>query len=474
MDTAITPELPESLEWLNLDAPLRLASLRGRACAIGFVNTGSAWSLQRMHDLGQLQARHGHHMQVLAIHVPRFDHERDGHRVMRRLERHGFNFPVAHDPDWVAWQQFGIEAWPTVVLIDANGRIRQRFVGNTPLRELDAAAAHLCAEPTVMGGGEGAVEMRRHVEPMMPLRFPVGLAVNGQYLYVADSGHHRVLECDQAGRVLREFGSGGPGFIDGPPELAAFTRPQGLCLQRDWLYVADTGNHAVRRIQLRTGEVETMCGAGRPGDPLPGKVSDPRAMALRQPRAVTVAGESLLIACAGDNRVWRYDLGSGALALEAGSGALEVVDGHADEAAFAEPVAMAAVQQRAYVCDSMGSAIRTLNLRSREVSTLVGVDPWTFGRNDGARADARLQDPQAVALDPDLPVLWIADTGNDQLRMLRLGGGDLATYPLSQPLHGPGGLAVADGVVWIADTDAHAVLRLDTRSGAMHHVPVGE
>jgi streptogramin lyase len=71
-------------------------------------------------------------------------------------------------------------------------------------------------------------------------------------------------------------------------------------------------------------------------------------------------------------------------------------------------------------------------------------------------------------------VLWIADSGNDCLRSLRLGGGELSTWPLPQRLHAPCGLAVADGVVWIADTDAHAVLRLDTRDGALRHVPIGE
>jgi len=274
--------------------------------------------------------------------------------------------------------------------------------------------------------------------------------------------------------VLREFGSGGPGFIDGPSELAAFTRPQGLCLQRGILYVADTGNHAVRRIDLRTGDVITLCGAGRPGDPVAGLVSDPRSVALNQPRAVVLVDDILLIACSGDNRIWFYDLGKGTLELAAGSGVLQVCDGNGDQAAFAEPVGMAAVQQRAYICDGAGSAIRMLNMRNHEVTTLVGEDPWNFGSNDGARSEARLQDPQAIALDPDAPVLWIADSGNDQLRMLRLGGGELATYSLSQPLHAPGGLAVAHGVVWIADTDAHAVLRLDTHSGALHHVPIGE
>ena len=480
MDTAIAPatfpapEFPPSLEWLNLSAPLQMAALRGRVCAIGFVNTGSAWSLQRMHDLEQLQARHGDRIQVLAVHVPRFDHERDARRILKRLGRHGFRFPVAHDPDWTLWQQYGIDAWPTVVLLDGNGHVRERVVGSGPVRDLDAMAARLCAEQGVVPGSSGETELRWHAEPAMPLRFPVGLAIDGQHLYVADSGHHRILECDHAGRVLREFGSGGPGFIDGPSELAAFTRPQGLCLQRGILYVADTGNHAVRRIDLRTGDVVTLCGAGRPGDPVAGPVSDPRSVALNQPRAVVLADDILLIACSGDNRVWFYDLGKGTLELAAGSGMLQVCDGSGDQAAFAEPVGMAAVQQRAYICDGAGSAIRTLNLRTHEVTTLVGEDPWHFGSNDGARSVARLQDPQAVALDPDAPVLWIADSGNDQLRMLRLGGGELGTYPLPQPLHAPGGLAVANGVVWIADTDAHAVLRLDTHSGALHHVPIGE
>ncbi|MEO6263676.1 MAG: hypothetical protein ABIO58_01685 [Luteimonas sp.] len=474
MDTAIAPEFPQTLEWLNLPLPLRMAELRGRVCALGFVNTGSAWSLQRMHDLEQLQARHGERMQVLAVHVPRFDHERDGRRIAKRLNRHGFEFPIAHDPDWTAWQQYGIEAWPTVVLIDGNGRIRERIIGDGPVRELDARATSLCEEQGMAPGGSEAIEVRRRAEPAMPLRFPIGLAVGAQYLYVADSGHHRVLECDQAGRVLRQFGSGGAGFIDGPSELAAFSRPHGLCLQRDTLYVADSGNHAVRRIDLRSGGVVTLLGAGRPGNPDEGPVLDPRMVTLDQPRTVALARDALLIGCCGDNRLWHYDLGKKTLQFAAGSGELAVRDGIGAEAAFAEPVALAAVQQMVYVCDGVGSAIRTLNVRSNRVSTLVGQDPWNYGRTDGARSDARLQDPQAIALDPDAPVLWIADCGNDLLRTLRLGGGELGTYPLQQRLHGPCGLAVASGVVWIADTDAHAVLRLDTHSGALRHVPIGE
>ncbi len=248
---AVAPEFPPSVEWLNLLAPLRMAQLRGKVCALAFINAGSAWCQHRLADLARLRARHGERLNVVAVHVPRFDSERDSRRIGKRLNRQRHDFPIGHDPDWTMWQHYGIEAWPTVVLIDGEGRIRERIVGDGPIRELDARISALADElvPTVPNADP--IEMRRGGEPPLPLRFPTGLVVHGNTLYVADSEHHRVLECDQSGRVLRQFGSGGPGFIDGPMELAAFNRPHGMCLWRDALYVADSGNHAVRRVELR-------------------------------------------------------------------------------------------------------------------------------------------------------------------------------------------------------------------------------
>jgi sugar lactone lactonase YvrE len=474
MDATLAPEFPPSLEWLNLSTPLRMAQLRGKPCALAFVNVGSAWSLQRLNDLAHLRARHGPRLNVVAVSVPKFDHERDPRRVAKRFNRQELKFPVAHDADWTLWQHYGIDVWPTVVLIDGDGRIRERIMGDGPIRELAARVDELMAESKPQSQNAEPIKVRRNGEPALPLRFPVGLALDRSRLFVADSGHHRVLECDLNGRVMRQFGSGGAGFIDGPMETAAFNRPQGLCVARDMLYVADTGNHAVRRINLRDGDVTTLCGAGRAGDTQPGPVDDPRSVALDQPRAVSVSGDALFIATTGSNRVWRYDLGNGALSLLAGSGELAVVDGAGEAAAFAEPVALASVQQVLYVCDAASSAIRNVKVGSGQVSTVVGQDAWTFGEADGARSEALLQQPQALALDPDAPVLWIADAGNDALRTLRLGGGEVGTYELPQRLHAPSGLAVGDGVVWIADTDAHAVLRLDIAGGTLTHVPIGE
>src|SRR3546814_11484913 len=98
MDVSIAPEFPQSLEWLNLAEPLRMAQLRGKVCALAFINAGSAWSQQRLNALAHLRARHGDRLNVVAVPVPRFDNERDARRLAKPLSRPQLDFPLVHSP----------------------------------------------------------------------------------------------------------------------------------------------------------------------------------------------------------------------------------------------------------------------------------------------------------------------------------------------------------------------------------------
>ena len=189
------------------------------------------------------------------------------------------------------------------------------------------------------------VMRRLGAEPRLPLAFPGGLAAGENHLYVADTGHHRVLECTHAGRVLREFGTGHGDLVDGAPEDAAFRHPRGLCLVRESLYVADTGNHALRRIRLLDGAVETVLGNGRPGPVREGQQVGDATLSLNQPCDVTGTLDRLYLAMAGSNQVWEYELGQSRLKLCAGSGELGIADGPARSAMFAHPAALVQVQQ---------------------------------------------------------------------------------------------------------------------------------
>src|SRR3546814_16259117 len=99
---------------------------------------------------------------------------------------------------------------------------------------------------------------------------------------------------------------------------------------------------------------------------------------------------------------------------------LGVSDGSGNRASFAQPVGLATVQQMLYACDAAGSAIRSVNARSGQVTTLLGQDTWNFGKADGARVAARLQQQRAYELDPDTPGPWLAYSCNEHLPQLRL------------------------------------------------------
>jgi DNA-binding beta-propeller fold protein YncE len=77
-------------------------------------------------------------------------------------------------------------------------------------------------------------------------------------LFIADTSHHRIVVTDFEGRVLMVIGSGQEGWRDGDFKMAQFNSPHGLALQGDQLFVADSNNHAVRVIDLRKGEVQTL------------------------------------------------------------------------------------------------------------------------------------------------------------------------------------------------------------------------
>src|SRR5690606_32241845 len=139
-----------------------------------------------------------------------------------------------------------------------------------------------------------------------------------------------------------------------------------------------------------------------------------------------------------------------------------------------QPSALALVQNTLYVADAGSSAVRVVHTGEGGVQTLIGQGPFEFGDADGTRSVARLQAPMGLALDPRSPTLWIADTFNHSLRMLRLGGGDLRRFELDYRLQEPTALVATDGALWLANSAAHEVLRIEPDSGNVQRLPVGE
>lgn len=471
-DLQLAPELSPSLDWVNGSAQ-DMTALRGRVLALAFWHAGSATCANLLAELAQLQIQFADGLTVIGLHVPKFDAQRDAAFVAQAVNRLGVRFPVASDANAVAWQHYGVRAWPSVALVDALGNLIEIIGGDQQLEVLEERIAKLLDEAGEKGQRVYAnAQAVVRPEPITEVAFPSGLAVTEERLYVSDTGHHRVLECDHEGRVLRAFGYGSTGLVDGLGLAAAFNTPIGLALVKNLLYVADTGNHAIRRIQLDTGEVSTLCGNGVNGLPQP--VADARRdrLMLDRPRGVAADGSRLLVAMTGSNQIWILDLNTHAFRPVAGSGRLGLSDGIGALADLAQPAGMVLAQNTLYFCDSQSSSLRRLQLDNGHVDTLIGQGVFDFGNEEGDRDLALLQYPLDVALDPTAPMLWIADTYNNAMGAWHLEGGGLVRFPLEHPLRMPSAIASSGSHLWIANTDAHEVLRMDVATGQIVVLPM--
>jgi thiol-disulfide isomerase/thioredoxin len=470
---SIAPEFDPSMGWINT-GPMTLSGLRGHPVVLLFWNAGSAHCHNALQTIGALASRFRESARFIAVHVPKFDHERDGTVAWQVLQGEGAALPLLNDGDWAAWQQYDLSAWPTAVLIDAKGFICERFVGDRAIEalmpaleaEIDANFLH----------SPGHVDSLRLATPDRrgALLAPAGLVANASRLYIADTGNHRILECTHDGRILRRIGTGNRDFVDGLADVAGFNAPRGMALLQDRLYVADTGNHAIRRINTRTGEVDTLVGSGRSGDPVAGVVRLPKDSTLDRPWALAVAENTLLVTLAASHQLWAFELGTLTLRHVSGSGRFGEDEGIATEATFAQPTGLAVLAGRAYVLDAAASALREVRLADGAVRNLFGRGLFEFGLKDGGTRQAQMQYPTALAPLPDGLGLWIADTGNGALRRWLSRNQALTTVPLPSALQRPAALAAWQAQVWIADAGNHLVWRFDSDAGEMHRLPVGE
>ena len=153
---ALAKQAPEftghdATDWIN-SPPLKLAELRGRVVLLD-IWTFDCWNCYRSFPwLNDLEVRLGPHgLRSVGIHSPEFERERDAAAVRRKTAEFGLKHPVMLDNDFRYWNALGNRYWPTYYLVDKQGRLRARFVGeihkHTPqARQIEQAIESLLTE----------------------------------------------------------------------------------------------------------------------------------------------------------------------------------------------------------------------------------------------------------------------------------------------------------------------------------------
>jgi thiol-disulfide isomerase/thioredoxin len=470
------PEITGGRGWLNTDKPLSLAALKGKVVLLDFWTYGCINCIHIIPDLKKLEAKYANQLVVIGVHSAKFQNEKETENIRRIILRYEIEHPVYNDSEYAVWQSYGVRAWPTQVLIDPAGYIIGGVSGEGNYDVIDEAIGKTIADFRAKGGlNEEPLKLvlERAKVGELPLAFPGKILADAttDRLFIADSNHNRIVVTKLDGTLAETIGTGEIGANDGAFDKATFYRPQGLALNGDSLYVADTENHLIRRVDLKSRTVETIAGTGQQTHEY-FKVGPGRSVALSSPWDLQLVGRVLYIAMAGPHQIWMLDLDKNEVSTFAGSGREARLDGPLLEAGFAQPSGMATDGKTLYVADSESNIIRAIDIAGRSVKTLVGGDLFEFGDVDGKGDDVRLQHPLGLLTYGDK--ILIADTYNHKIKELDpkqekvtslfgTGKPGQADGP-SPSFYEPGGLALANGNLYVADTNNHAIRVIDLKT----------
>lgn len=430
-------------------------------------------------QLGKVERQFSDALTVIGVHSAKFPAERAGGSLRSAIQRYDIEHPVINDVNFDVWSEYAIRAWPTLIFIDPQGRIIGQHEGEINADSLAATVQRLIEHYD----NEGIINrapipgIARMARPSGTLAFPGKVLADpaGNRLFIADSGHNRIVVTGLDGTEPWIIGSGKPGLADGDAAAAEFNHPQGMAVAGDSLYVADTRNHVIRRIDLASRRVETIAGTGEPGMSY-ASAGPARNIDLRSPWDVVLQGGSLYIAMAGMHQLWALDLAESWLRPYAGDGREGIRDGRLESAWLAQPSGIDSDGTRLYVADSETSAIRTADLPPHDtVQTIVGIGLFDFGDVDGTGDQVRLQHPLGLAVSDG--IVYVADSYNHKIKRLYpterrcetwLGDGtpgDSDGVGEAARFHEPGGVSLAGNQLFIADTNNHAIRVADRETG---------
>ncbi len=276
-------------------------------------------------------------------------------------------------------------------------------------------------------------------------QLPSGLATDASgNIYVADTGNHAIRKITSDGQVQTLAGDGVFGFKDGQGRTARFHSPQAIAATEDGtVYVADTLNHVIREI-TPDGQVTTLNKASErvaeiypglvvpAGDYLDGSLSQ---ALFNEPSGLALDDEGNLYVSDRGNHLIRYiDFAAKTVSTVAGGGTESLYsesnrlltasggykDGTGAEARFNAPEGLAWSKEGLLIADSLNHAIRLL--QHQKVSTWVGGSSGSAGHTE---ASAAFSLPVDVTVDEATGEVWVADSMNHQVRILR-------PYPLPE------------------------------------------
>ena len=298
---------------------------------------------------------------------------------------------------------------PRGVAVDSSGNVYVADFGNHRIRKIDTTTREVT---TFAGSTEGYKDA---IGTEAQFDFPSGVAVDSSgILYVADYGNHRIRKIIISTREVTTLaGSGIAGFANGAGTEAQFYYPSGVAVDSSGiLYVADRSNYRIRKI-TSAGEVTTLAGSTEGHHDATGEAAQ-----FNYPSGVAVdSSGNLYVADYSNHRIRKIIISTRVVSTFAGSDALGYHDATGTAAEFRFPYGVAVDSSgNLYVADHSDHRIRKIT-PEREVSTIAGSGTAGYNAVPATGTAAQFNLPYGVAVDSS-GILYVADHNNHRIRKI--------------------------------------------------------
>jgi thiol-disulfide isomerase/thioredoxin len=451
-------------KWVNLQRHLSVDELDDRLILLDFWTFCCINCIQALPILNEIHKNYSDKITIIGVHSGKFGNEKTAEPILRAIGRYQINHAVYNDDNFAVWKSFDVKGWPTQILLDTEGREIWRYFGEAPYDQI-AAALDTALENVKPDFKTAALPVKKteKVSNDSAFYYPSKIIeLKGAGYALSDSGHNQISILNEQGQVLQSY--------------AGFNAPQGMAYDRvnDLLYVADTGNHQLKRIDLKRHKVKLLAGTKRRGGIVNATPRKAIKMSLASPWDLALFDGDLVIANAGSHQLLRYSIKNKKISVFAGNGKESIDDGRYPDNSLSQPSALAVMGDDLYFLDSETSSLRRID-KSGKVETLLGSGLFDFGYRDGTKADALMQHPLGLEADPKKNRLFIADSYNHVLRIYDVKSGHLQTISGVAESFGTGILNAdkiqyhepndillkEDGRLIIVDTNNHRVIELD-------------
>ena len=476
-------EFPQGFDWINSDKPLSLEILKGHVVVLDFWTYCCINCMHTLPVLSQLEKKYaGQPVVFIGVHSAKFFNEQDKKNIEQAVMRYEISHPVLVDRQMAVWQRYDVTGWPTIVIIDPKGTVVYKQSGEGQKEIIEDTIDTLLEKHSKVGTlSKEPIKIAHHAIPSKStLSYPGKISISNDKIAISDSNHNRIVITDMTGKIEHIIGNGKTGFADGDFASALFFRPQGLVWKdSNTIFVADTENHAIRKIDLVTRKISTVAGTGKQGPWMSGGGKG-KETPLSSPWDIAIKDEVIFIAMAGNHQIWTYNIKTDLALPFAGSGYENIIDGDRMRAQLAQPSGLSLFDDRLYFADSETSSIREVDLKSGYVRTLVGHGLFAFGHKDGRIDEALFQHPLGLCAVQDR--VFVADTYNSALRSIDLVNDNTSTIigkhtsgicRLDDPNCDSLGLYEPSDVKWyqdrlyISDTNNHLIRVYDTKTNLL-------